>query len=209
MNFHLIFIALALICMYLNLAINTMPELKKNILNFGYSTNFKYKGMLVHSFDRFYVVTKFEMPKIEDLKLAMFSFDLTCNYLKTSKTFMQQYLRCCRRIAPYVKFYQKQIEYYDWTAYNILQNEIGLILPTFNNGNVNRKKRFIATILGTVASKIIGLAFEGISSFLHHKRQKALHKAVKEIYKRKDMEHNRVYHLEDSMIMYGNTIQIL
>ena len=91
---------------------------------------------------------------------------------------MQWYLKHCRRIAPYVKIYQKQIEYYNWTAYNILQNEIGLILPTFNNGN--RKKRFIATILGTVASKIIGLAFEGISSFLHHKRRKALHKAVKD-----------------------------
>ena len=28
--------------------------------------------MLAHSFDRFYVVTKFEMPKIEDLKLTTF-----------------------------------------------------------------------------------------------------------------------------------------
>ena len=83
--------------------------------------------------------------------------------------------------------------------YNILQNEIGLILPTFGN----RKKRFIATILGSVASKIIGLAFEGISSFLYHKRQKDLHKAVRVINRRTDMEHNRVYHLEDSMIMYG------
>ena len=57
--------------------------------------------------------------------------------------------------------------------------------------------------MGSVASKIIGLAFEGISSFLHYKRQKALHKEVRVINKRKDMEHNRVYHLEDSMIMYG------
>ena len=36
----------------------------------------------------------------------------------------------CKRIAPYVKFYQKQIKYYNQTTYNILQNEIGLILPT-------------------------------------------------------------------------------
>ena len=40
-----------------------MSELKKNVLNFRYPTNFKYEGMLTHSFDRFYVVTKFEMPK--------------------------------------------------------------------------------------------------------------------------------------------------
>ena len=88
---------------------------------------------------------------------------------------MQQYLKHCKKIAPYVKFYQNQIEYYNWTAYNILQNEIGLILPTFGN----RKKRFIVTILESVTSKIIGLAFEGISHFLHHKRKKALHKAVR------------------------------
>ena len=46
-----------------------MPELKKNILKFGYCINYKYEGILSHSFDRFYVVTKFELPKVEDLKL--------------------------------------------------------------------------------------------------------------------------------------------
>ena len=80
---------------------------------------------------------------------------------------------------PYARFYQKLIEYYNQTAYNILQNEIGLILPTFTE--TNRKKRFLSAIVGTVASKIVGLAFEGISSFLHHKRHKALNKAIKQI----------------------------
>ena len=62
----------------------------------------------------------------------------------------------------------------------------------------------MTTILGTIASKVIRLAFDGISSFLHHhKRHKALHKAVKQINERKDLEHNRIYHLEDTMIMYG------
>ena len=170
-----------------------MPELKKHVLNFSYGANFKYEGMLAHSFYRFYVITKFKMPKISDLKLTTFSFDLTCNYLNTTKSYMQWCLKHCKRIAPYVKFYQKQIEYYNQTAYNILQNEIGLILPTFGN----RQKRFIATILGSVASKIIDLAFEGISSFLHYKRQKALQNAIRVINKRKDMKYNRVYHLED------------
>ena len=80
-----------------------------------------------------------------------------------------------------------------------MQNEIGLILPSFNN----RKKRFLTTILGTIASKVIGLAFEGISSFLHHKRYKTLQKAVNVINSRSEIDHNRVYHLEDTMIMYG------
>ena len=82
-----------------------------------------------------------------------------------------------------------------------MQNEINLILPTLNEPN--RKKRFLSAVRGTVASKIIGLAFEGISSFLHHKRHKALHKAIKQINERQYIEHNRIYHLEDTMIMYG------
>ena len=59
MKFHLIITASILIvltCMYNNLAIDTKPELKENVLNFRYGVNFKYKGMLSHSFDKFYVV---------------------------------------------------------------------------------------------------------------------------------------------------------
>ena len=53
----------------------------KNILNFGYGVNFKYEGMLSHSFDRFYVITKYELPKVEDLRLTTIDFDHTCSYL--------------------------------------------------------------------------------------------------------------------------------
>ena len=52
-------ISFLLFCVCKDLAIDMMSELKKNILNFGYAVNFKYEGMLSHSFDIFYVVTKF------------------------------------------------------------------------------------------------------------------------------------------------------
>ena len=56
------------ICRYT--LVDIMPELKCNILNFGYGINFKYEEMLSHSFDRFYpVTTKFILPTIYDLKL--------------------------------------------------------------------------------------------------------------------------------------------
>ena len=67
------------------LTVDVMPELKKNVLNFGYGANFKYEGMLTHSFDRFYVVAKYKIPKIENLRFTTFSFDLTCNHLNISK----------------------------------------------------------------------------------------------------------------------------
>ena len=50
---------------------------------------------------------------------------------------------------------------------------------------------------------VIGLAYEGISRFLHHKRHKALHKAVAVMDKKTNIQHNRIHHLEDTMIMYG------
>ena len=55
------------------------------MLNFGYGVNFKYEGMLTHSIDRFYVVAKYEISKIEHLQFTTFSVDLTCNHLNISK----------------------------------------------------------------------------------------------------------------------------
>ena len=81
----LIYFAISLILICTTLATNAMPVLKKNVLNFGYIANFKYEGMLTHSFDGFYVVTKFEMAKIEDLKLTTFTFDFACKHLMSDR----------------------------------------------------------------------------------------------------------------------------
>ena len=37
--------------------------------------------MLAHSFDRFYVVTKFILPTLDDLRLLPIKYDKECNYL--------------------------------------------------------------------------------------------------------------------------------
>ena len=59
------FITAILSTLCITVTIDLMPELKKNVLNLGYGANFKYEGMLNHSFDRFYVVTKYEIPRVE------------------------------------------------------------------------------------------------------------------------------------------------
>ena len=38
--------------------------------------------MLAHSFDRFYVITKFVLPTLDDLKLSPIRYDKECNYLR-------------------------------------------------------------------------------------------------------------------------------
>ena len=109
MKFQSIITVLILVitCADKNLAVDTKPELKDNILKFIYRVNFKYKGMLSHSFDMFYVVTKFEIPKIKDLKLTTFTFDLKCKHLNIPKSYIYRYLKYCQKIAPLCKILSK------------------------------------------------------------------------------------------------------
>ena len=106
-------------------------EFKRNALKFGYGINYKYEGTLSHSFDRFYVVTIFELPQIEDLKLTTISYDPDCTYLddvKYRKDFPQSLVKdmkvYCAKIAPHIAFYKKQVDYYNWTGYEIITNEL-------------------------------------------------------------------------------------
>ena len=62
-------------------SVKIRPELQKNILQIGYGINNKYEGMLAYSFDRFYVVTKFILPTLDDLKLSSIGYDKECKYI--------------------------------------------------------------------------------------------------------------------------------
>ena len=198
-------LALIFICHISN--VSTMDinlgDLPNNVLKFGYGINYKYMGKVSHSFDRFYIVTKFELPKVEDLKCDEIPYDAECAHLDNRKPGqilgILKDVKCyCIKIAPHIEYYRKQIAYYNQTAADILTNELALILPTFPTQD--RQKRGIITSLIT---GFIGLAYEGISSFLHHKRQKALHKAVNAKDNKVDLQRNKIFHLEDSMVMYG------
>ena len=67
---------------YIGTSIKIKPERQRNIPNFGYGINYKYEGMLAHSFGRFYMVTKFMLPMIGDLKFSKLDFDDTCAYME-------------------------------------------------------------------------------------------------------------------------------
>ena len=126
-------------------AVSIMPELKQNVLRFGYGVNFRYEGMLAHSFDRFYVVTKVEIPKVSDLNLTMFQFDYNCSHVanierivvgftfKVTNMILNIFRMYCKNLIPYMYLYKHQVEYYEKTVYNILEKDIGMILPKFGN----------------------------------------------------------------------------
>ena len=133
-------------CIYRYTSIKIKPELKENILKFGYGINYKYERMLVHSFVRFYVVTKFILPSTEDLKFSTLNFNKECEYLRDTKEEQTEeakqhildLITYCRKIGPHVQFYKHQIKSLNVTAHHILRNKVDLILPQFPT---NRKEK--------------------------------------------------------------------
>ena len=141
---------LIVLCMCGTSAISIMLELKHNILRFGYGVNFSYEGMLSHSFDRFYVVTKIEIPKVSDLNLTLFQFNYNCSHVvnienctrfKIPNTIKEMFDVYCKNIFPSMYLYKHQVEYYEKTVYDILEKDIGLILPKFEDREKNINQR--------------------------------------------------------------------
>ena len=97
-----------------------------------------------------------------------------------------------------MQFYKMQINAHNKTAHHILKNEIDLILPKFPEGRKNKRRSFSAIISG-----FVGLAFEGIVSFLHTGSHKALHKAISAMSIKTDIQRNKLTHLENTLVMYG------
>ena len=82
-------------------------ELQKNVLKFGYGINYKYEGMLAHSFDRFYIVTKFMLPSVGDIKFSKLNVDHSCTYMNKeyapntdSRKYLTELKTNCYKINP-------------------------------------------------------------------------------------------------------------
>ena len=93
--------------------------------------------MLAHPFDRFYVVMKFILPMLHDLKLSPIKYNKECNYLHNLddqnedqvKENIRDLLIYCAKLRLYMAFYKMQINACNKTAHHILKNEVDLILP--------------------------------------------------------------------------------
>ena len=159
--------------------------------------------MHVHSFHGFYVVTKFILPSVGDLKFSNLNYDNTCTCMDNknaqnteTRKYMLDLRTFWKKIEPFIIYYKRLIKSYNNMAHNILENEINLVLP-----QVPRKQK--CGIITTLVSSFIGLAYEGICSFLHHGGNKALHKAINAMNNKANIQHNKQVQLEDPMLMYG------
>ena len=87
--------------------------------------------MLAQSVDRFYVVTKFMLSTIGNLKFSKLDFDYTCAYTENeyaqnteSRRYMSKLKAFCNKVRPFVTYYNKLINSYNNTPHNILEKEI-------------------------------------------------------------------------------------
>ena len=113
--------------------------------------------------DRFYIVTKFILPSIGELKFSKLNYVNTCAYLDNKNTHntekgkhMLDLMTFCKKIKPFVMYYRRLIKSYNHTAHNILENEINLILP-------QAPKKQKCGIITTLVSSFKGLTYEGTS----------------------------------------------
>ena len=74
--------------------------------------------MLGCSFYRFYVVTEFMLPSVNDLNFSPIDFNAKCNYLNedlSSNQNVKQHISnlkiYCEKAVPFIDFYKKQISY--------------------------------------------------------------------------------------------------
>ena len=158
--------------------------------------------MLAHTFDRFYIVTKFKLLLMADIKFSKLNFDHTCMYMNKeyapnmdSRKYLTELKTYCDKIKPFVSHYYRLLKSYNITVYNILENEIKPLLP-----QISRQKHDIIT---TLVSGFIGLLMKGYPVFLQQKHENALQKAVNAMSNQANIQCNRLMKLDNTMLMYG------
>ena len=69
--------------------------------------------MLAHLFDKFYIVTKFKLPSMGDIKFSKLNFDHTCAYMNKeyapntdSRKYLTELKTYCNKIKSFVTYYQ-------------------------------------------------------------------------------------------------------
>ena len=162
-----------------------------------------YFACFVLSCMNIYNKTNITKISLGDLKFSDLNYDNTYAYLdnrNAQNTEAQKYMldlkTFCKEIEPFAAYYKRLIKSYNNTGHSILEKEINLLLS-----QISRAQKF--GIITMLVSSFIGLAYEGISSFLHNKRNKALHKAIIAMDSKADIQRNKLMHLETSMLMYS------
>ena len=93
-------------------ALNSTWNHRRIFLKFSYGINYKYEGMLAHSFDRFYIVYEIYVTFMGDIKFSNLNFDYSCAYMNrkyapnmNSSKYVAELKTYCNKIKPFVSHY--------------------------------------------------------------------------------------------------------
>ena len=140
------------------------------------------------------------LPTIEDVKFLPINFESNCNYLKVN---LDKNICPAKHLTNFRHFCLKTVSIFSYykkikTVPNILTKEI-LLIPS----NFQKHYRFERGIVTSLVTSLTGLVYEGISSYIHNQRQKALEKASIAMENQINLQRNKIFHSEDSMVMYS------
>ena len=96
-----------------------------------------------------------------------------------SNRYLKELKMYCNKLKPFVSNYSKLIKTYNSTVYDLLENKIKPLLP--------KRPRQKHGLMTTLVSGFIGLAYEGISSFLQRKWDNALKRELYQPWTMKSM----------------------
>ena len=187
------------------------PDIKQNELRFPYGINFKYNGILHHNMARVWIVTKFPLPRFEDLEITDRVFDPDCNFAVTrhhikgawSKTniYLTQWMyQICKSMRPHVKLIQEKEKFYKNELKQLLDEDISHAIPAL--GSAGRAKRFAAALIPAIAG-LVTLAVESVSGYLQNKRNRNIAVAVRALNQENGHIKNQLNRYEKDLLLYG------
>ena len=186
------------------------PDVQKNVLRFPYGVNFKFNGMLHQNMARVWIVTKFPIPRFEDLELQERNFMPECDFEIHSddvQAWTDEYHyvtgwmhHICMSVQPQLKLLQGKEKFYKRELQQLLDEEILTALPAL--GPAGRTKRFAAALIPAIAG-LVTLAVESLSGYLQNKRNKYIALAVDALSKENGHYRNQLNRYGHDLLLYG------
>ena len=215
--------------------LGSQPEISSNLflnrLNMSFGINYNYNGLLCHSIDRVWIVTKVALPKLEDIYFPDIAFDPDCAFVKGLKHFRTAALQVenirniCRSMKPIINLMKGKESYYENAIRKNVQEEIPRSLHSSRYShadksiqdpasagqrflcNTNRetpvhKKKALSALIPAIAG-LATIAVESLNSFLQRKRNKAMDNGMTAIKKDQSLAWNPLRQLENDFLLYG------
>ena len=202
MNFLNIFCTILCVSNSLGSPISISPDLLQNQLRFPYGINFKFNGMVHQNLDRVWIVTKFPLPKWEDIKWDKeMEWNDNCTLLKESERneYKEKLQTMCTEIRPRMKKIREENMKIKEELHQLVIRDLYDALPGLWPES-GREPRGLGTL---IIGGLFTVATEVVSSFMRRKRERMIQKALVKLQKQNKYALNRVKQMENDFMLYG------